>query len=213
MRIPKIINLLNDKIDIGVNLFSDIRVRDKDVLDKFIKAGSEEIRHKFSEKLPSGFASSRIMYRSLGIDPTRYRPSSEALWRRVKKGLAIPQINPFVDITNFLSLKFQISFGLYDAAKIEGAIILKKGSVKDVYEGIRKENVNLDGKIGLFDSIGAFGNPSSDSLRTSTSESTKDILQVLFFCKNNSEKDDIFNKSVSYFENFFLIERHESCFC
>ena len=50
----------------------------------------------------------------IGIDPTKTRPSSEALLRRVRKGDHLPRINTLVDICNWCSLEFQLPYGLYD---------------------------------------------------------------------------------------------------
>ena len=61
------------------------------------------------------------MYKKVGIDPTKTRPSNEALLRRVRKGDAIPRINSAVDIINWCSLEFQLPYGLYDSSKISGA--------------------------------------------------------------------------------------------
>ncbi len=160
--------------------------------------------------LPSGYQNSRKLYRSYGIDPTKYRPSSEALWRRVKKGGSLPKVNPFVDLTNFLSLKFQIPYGLYDVDKIIGDIELIKGSDDMWYEGIRKDRVSLHGKIVLSDSIGPFGNPSSDSLRASTESSTKNIFQVIFFVYGDENIDSILSSSVDVYQQFFSISEVSS---
>ncbi len=69
----------------------------------------------------------REMYKRVGIDPTKRRPSSEALLRRVRKGEPFPRINSVVDVCNWCSLEFQLAYGLYDAAKIEGGVTLRIG--------------------------------------------------------------------------------------
>src|SRR5262249_58124616 len=62
----------------------------------------------------------RTMYKRVGLDPTKRRPSSEALLRRVRKGEPLPRINTMVDVCNWCSLEFQLPYGLYDAAHIDG---------------------------------------------------------------------------------------------
>jgi hypothetical protein len=70
----------------------------------------------------------RTMYKRVGLDPTRNRPSSEALLRRVRRGDPLPRINTMVDVCNWCSLEFQLPYGLYDLARIEGdAIDLRIG--------------------------------------------------------------------------------------
>jgi DNA/RNA-binding domain of Phe-tRNA-synthetase-like protein len=122
----------------------------------------------------------RAMYRRLGIDPTKTRPSSEALLRRVKKGDALPRINTLVDVCNWCSLELQLPYGLYDLSKVEPPIELRVGTEGEQYEGIRKDAVHVAGRPTLADQRGPFGNPTSDSARTMVTEATSDILCVVF---------------------------------
>ena len=96
---------------------------------------------------PAESAAVRTMYKKVGIDPTKTRPSNEALLRRVRKGDAIPRINSAVDIVNWCSLEFQLPYGLYDASKIEGAVTMRLGREGEKYAGIRKDEVNVGGRI------------------------------------------------------------------
>ena len=200
-----ITNNQKEKICLGINIFKNISVLSYDHIHDHIKEETENIRNIHLELLPPGYQNSRKLYRSYGIDPTKYRPSSEALWRRVKKGGSLPEVNPFVDITNFLSLKFQIPYGLYDIDKIKGDIELITGKDDMWYEGIRKDKVSLHGKIVLSDNIGPFGNPSSDSLRASTESTTKNLLQVVFFIAGDENIDSILSSSVEIYQQFFSI--------
>ena len=78
--------------------------------------------------LPADAETVRTMYKRVGIDPTKRRPSSEALLRRVRKGDSLPRINAMVDVCNWCSLEFQLPYGLYDAAHIEGDVVLRLGA-------------------------------------------------------------------------------------
>jgi DNA/RNA-binding domain of Phe-tRNA-synthetase-like protein len=122
----------------------------------------------------------RTMYRRTGLDPTKRRPSSEALLRRVIKGDALPRINTLVDVCNWCSLEFQVPYGLYDAARVRGAITLRLGREGESYPGIRKDEVHVAGRMTLADEEGAFGNPSSDSARTMVTPATTRALLVVF---------------------------------
>lgn len=122
----------------------------------------------------------REMYKRCGIDPTRTRPSSEALLRRVRKGDALPRVNGVVDIINWCSAETQISFGLYDLGKVDPPITLRLGGPGEGYEGIRKDRVNVEGRLCLVDAHGPFGNPTSDSARTMTTPETTEVLVVLY---------------------------------
>lgn len=125
-------------------------------------------------------AAVRAMYRRFGVDPTKTRPSSEALLRRVRKGDPLPRINTVVDVCNWCSLEFQVPYGLYDLMKVSGPIALRIGAPGESYAGIRKDEVHVDGRLVLADAVGAFGNPTSDSARTMVTTASTSILTVIF---------------------------------
>jgi DNA/RNA-binding domain of Phe-tRNA-synthetase-like protein len=129
---------------------------------------------------PEEVASVRTMYKRVGIDPTKRRPSSEALLRRVRRGDPLPRVNSMVDVCNWCSLEFQLPYGLYDAAQIRGDVVLRLGRSGESYPGIRKDDVNVDGRITLADEVGPFGNPTSDSARTMVTTATTEALLVVF---------------------------------
>jgi DNA/RNA-binding domain of Phe-tRNA-synthetase-like protein len=129
---------------------------------------------------PDEVAAVRTMYKRVGLDPTKRRPSSEALLRRVRKGDPLPRINAMVDVCNWCSLEFQLPYGLYDAAKIDGDVVLRLGAEGESYPGIRKDDVHVGGRITLADSRGPFGNPTSDSARTMVTTATTRALTVVF---------------------------------
>lgn len=124
-------------------------------------------------------AEARDLYRSFGMDPSRHRPSSEALLRRVLKGKQLYRINNVVDTCNLASLQFVLPIGMYDLAQVRGDVTLRTGREGEEYPGIRKGPVHLAGRLGLFDAAGPFGSPTSDSARTCTRETTTAILAVV----------------------------------
>jgi DNA/RNA-binding domain of Phe-tRNA-synthetase-like protein len=129
---------------------------------------------------PQEVAAVRTMYKRVGLDPTRTRPSSEALLRRVRRGDPFPRVNSMVDVCNWCSLELQLPYGLYDAARIEGDVELRIGRPGESYPGIRKDEVHVDGRITLADAIGPFGNPTSDSARTMVTTATTRALLLVF---------------------------------
>jgi DNA/RNA-binding domain of Phe-tRNA-synthetase-like protein len=122
----------------------------------------------------------RAMYRRVGLDPTKRRPSSEALLRRIARGEPLPRINSLVDICNWCSLELQLPYGLYDADRIDGDVVLRLGEPGEDYPGIRKDAVHVGGRLTLADRLGPFGNPSSDSLRTMVTLETTRVMAVIF---------------------------------
>ena len=125
-------------------------------------------------------SSVRSMYKRVGLDPTKHRPSSEALLRRVRRGEPLPRVNSLVDVINWCSVESQLPFGLYDATRIVGPVVLRLGRTGESYPGIRKDEVHVEGRLVLVDDAGPFGNPSSDSERTQVTESTTRALVVVF---------------------------------
>jgi len=122
----------------------------------------------------------RAMYRAVGLDPTRRRPSSEALLRRVVKGGTLPRINVLVDVCNWCSLELQLPYGVYDLAHVVGDVELRLGNAGEEYPGIGKDVVHVEGRLTLADRLGPFGNPSSDSARTMVTPATSAALIVIY---------------------------------
>jgi len=127
-----------------------------------------------------GVAEARSLFHRLGVDPTKTRPSSEALLRRVLQGKGLPSVNPAVDVCNLCSLEHQLPLGLYDRDRIQGGVRVRMGGEDEGYPGIRKQRVQLAGRLLLADQAGPFGAPTSDSARTAVSESTKHLMVVVF---------------------------------
>jgi DNA/RNA-binding domain of Phe-tRNA-synthetase-like protein len=125
-------------------------------------------------------AAVRTMYKRVGLDPTKTRPSSEALLRRVRRGDGLPRVNSLVDVINWCSLESQLPFGLYDLDQIRGDVTLRLGRPEESYAGIRKDTVHLAGRMTLVDDDGAFGNPTSDSARTMVTTATTRAFVVIF---------------------------------
>ena len=147
-------------------------------LDGPLRAAAARMRHAVES--PEITAAVRAMYRRVGLDATKTRPSSEALLRRVRRGDELPRINSLVDVINWCSLESQLPFGLYDWAQIAGDITLRLGAAGEQYAGIRKDVVHLAGRLTLADARGPFGNPTSDSARAMVTPATTGALIVVF---------------------------------
>jgi DNA/RNA-binding domain of Phe-tRNA-synthetase-like protein len=132
----------------------------------------------------------RELYRRFGTDPTRTRPSSEALLRRIKKGEPLPRINSLVDVANALSVQLQVPVGLYDLGKVMGdELVIRLGREGESYEGIGKEKVNVAGRICVADANGACGNPSADSARTMITTDTESAAWIYFLPVRDEDID------------------------
>jgi DNA/RNA-binding domain of Phe-tRNA-synthetase-like protein len=122
----------------------------------------------------------RVLYRRFGADPTRHRPSSEALLRRVRRGQPLTRVNSLVDVGNLVSLRLQVPVGLYDLGRVQGDLTLRLGRSEESYAGIGKETVNVAGRLCVADELGACGNPSADSARTMITTSTEQAAWIFF---------------------------------
>jgi DNA/RNA-binding domain of Phe-tRNA-synthetase-like protein len=175
---------LDGTVRLGVVTLEGLAVREADAaLAAEIEAESEALRRRYgavkSAEVP-GASDARTLYKALGIDPTKTRPSNEALLRRVLKGESLYRVNTLVDALNLCSLRYQLPFGLYDRDHLRPPIVLRRGAPGEAYEGIRKGPVNVEGRPVLADAEGAFGNPTSDSARTMITLATRSALVTAY---------------------------------
>ena len=122
----------------------------------------------------------REAYRACGKDPSRYRPSSEALVRRTLKGNDLYRVDTLVDLINLASIAYGYSIGGFDADKIVGDVLcLGIGREGEPYEGIGRGLLNIDGLPVYRDATGGIGTPTSDHERTKLTSSTTRLLAIV----------------------------------
>jgi DNA/RNA-binding domain of Phe-tRNA-synthetase-like protein len=132
----------------------------------------------------------RALYRKFGTDPTRVRPSSEALLRRMKRGDPLPRVNSLVDVANAMSVLLQVPVGLYDLDRVKGSeLTVRLGHEGESYTGIGKEKVNVAGRICVADAEGPCGNPSADSARTMITTNTEWAAWIYFLPVSDEDVD------------------------
>jgi len=146
-------------------------------------------------KLPI-IAASRKAYKACGKDPARYRLSAEALLRRVVSGKGLYQINNVVDQLNLVSMSTGFSIGGYDYDQICGDIVFGIGDPAEPYVGIGRGELNIENLPVFRDELGAFGTPTSDSLRTEVKEQTRNFLMILI----DFEGDNVLNEALQMAE-------------
>ena len=179
-------NELADLVKIAeVNLEGVVVLPHSAELESAVAERASELRKAYVEPRDAAdlLAPARDLYHRLGIDPSKRRPSSEALLRRILQGKGLYTVNTAVDAANLASLSFMLPVGLYDADKIEsptGLVTLRRGHPGEFYEGIGKGDIHVEDRPTLADDIGAFGNPSSDSLRTSVTPETTSLFFVIY---------------------------------
>jgi DNA/RNA-binding domain of Phe-tRNA-synthetase-like protein len=125
-------------------------------------------------------AAVRGLQKSFGFDPTRYRPSSESLLRRVLKGQGLYQINTAVDVNNLCSLEFLLPMCSYDLRHVKGRVRVRIGEPGEEYPGIGRQVFRAENKVIIADESGIMGSTVSDSERTKVTTTTTDILLAIY---------------------------------
>ena len=118
-------------------------------------------------------AGTRHLYKALGKDPSRYRVSSEALCRRIIRGLGIYRLTTLIDVVNLVSIKSGYAISGLDGDRIEGdTLTMSVGTAEDVYHGIGRGVLNIEGMPVYRDAAGPIATPTSDEERTKFTEQT-----------------------------------------
>lgn len=144
---------------------------------------TQEYRQRYtteSIKTMRPIQATREAYKRCGKDPSRYRPSAEALCRRILKGNPLYQIDTLVDLINVVSIASGYSIGGFDADKIEGdTLTLGIGRAGEPYEGIGRGELNIEGMPVYRDARGGIGTPTSDNERTKLTLQTTRLLTII----------------------------------
>ncbi|HBP26225.1 MAG TPA: hypothetical protein DD618_04665 [Acholeplasmatales bacterium] len=140
-------------------------------------------------------------YKKLGKDPSRYRLAVESLYRRIVKGNSLYQINNVVDAGNILSLETVRSTAVMDYDKIQGDVIIRKGTEADDYIGIGRGKLNVSNIPVYVDEQGPFGSTTSDSPRTQIGPETKRIF-LMIICFSRVLLEEHRNFAISLFQEY-----------
>lgn len=193
-------------VKIGLIRVDVVNSETPDELWTEIEEASKRIRESYElswiNKRPA-IVANRNLYKRMGKDPNRYRVSSEALCRRVVKGLELYRINALVDLINLVSMCSGYSIGGFDADKIVGdTVTLGVGRSGEKFEGIGRGLLNVEGLPLYRDAAGGIGSPTSDEERTKiTLETTRLQMQINAFGEE-MPLDDTIEWSVSLLEKY-----------
>lgn len=147
-----------------------------DALWAEIEAAASDIAQRYElleiNQRPA-IAATRHLYKALGKDPSRYRVSSEALCRRIIRGLGIYRLTTLIDVVNLVSIKSGYAISGLDRDRIEGDLLtMGVGTASDVYHGIGRGILNIEGMPVYRDAAGPIATPTSDEERTKFTEQT-----------------------------------------
>jgi len=170
------------------------------------------VRERFSEPAAIAayppVAAMRKLFRAAGCDPTRYRPASEALLRRLVKGADLPAIHPLVDINNCLSAELAVPCCVMKEGSLGTSLVFRPGAAGESYESLRGP-FNAEAKPLLVDEIGPIDTPITGSERVKVQSDTEKAWLVAYLPKDVvlvddawSALEDIASEAGAEFERF-----------
>ena len=173
---------------------------------KKIESFTELYRSRYTvdsiKEMPA-IQATRQAYKKCGKDPSRYRPSSEALCRRILRGLSLYQIDTLVDLINLASINSGHSIGGFDLDKIQGdSLVLGIGKAGEPYEGIGRGTLNIEGMPVYRDAVGGVGTPTSDNERTKLSLDTTHLLAIMNAYSGNDGLEESVNFMIGLLKEF-----------
>lgn len=191
---------------IGVILYNHIVVDDSpQMLKGKLQLFQESIYFDLQETAVADIlelAEWRRIFKAIGTDPSKYRPSSESLYRRIQKKNFVPTIHSAADVNNFFSLYYKIPIGIYDLDKLEGSVAVEIGTDQDEYIAINGRTVNFSRKLVSKDIHGPFGSPIVDSQRTAVTKDTKNAVQIVYLLPSMTQEQC--KKLLQSMQNMFL---------
>jgi DNA/RNA-binding domain of Phe-tRNA-synthetase-like protein len=145
----------------------------------------------------------RLAYKALGKEPGRYRPSAEALCRRILREIPLNRVDTLVDIINIVSVKTGFSIGAFDMSKIEGEkLTLGVGKAGEDFEAIGRGQLNIEGLPVYRDAVGGIGTPTSDNERTKITATTQQLLVIINGYSGEEGLQDAIDLSVALLEKY-----------
>lgn len=176
----------------GAAVVASIKNTDSDAalwkeINHFIEGYRTQYTPDSIKQMPS-IEATREVYKRCGKDPSRYRPSGEALVRRTLKGNDLYRVNTVVDLINLASIAYGYSISGLDADLVNGDTLeLGIGREGEPYEGIGRGALNIAGMPVWRDEIGGIATPTSDNERTKLSLSTTRLLCIVNGYDGNKE--------------------------
>lgn len=172
---PRIVSVCPD-MRIGLISATVVNEPTCDALWYEITKAADDIRNRYElleiNHRPA-IAATRHLYKALGKDPSRYRVSSEALCRRIIRGMGIYRLTTLIDVVNLVSIVSGYAISGLDGDRIVGdRLTMSVGTADDLYHGIGRGVLNIEGMPVYRDDMGPIATPTSDEERTKFTEST-----------------------------------------
>lgn len=173
------------KISVGIAAIRGVRQKESSEISKAITEVEEAAKSKYSideVKDIRIIRQQRDFFWRMGVDPTKVRPASEALLRRILLNNGLPRVSPIVDAYNLASVKTLLTFSAFDLAKIKPPLSVRFSRTSEEVILIGNRKKKLTGKeIVLTDSakilcVYVHG----DVDETKVTDSTTDVLLVTY---------------------------------
>ncbi|MDP4277657.1 MAG: phenylalanine--tRNA ligase beta subunit-related protein [Bacteroidota bacterium] len=152
-------------------------------------------------KLP-GIYEMRQLYKKLGKDPNRYRPSAEALCRRLLKDKELYKISTLVDMINLVSIRTGFSIGGFDGNQVQGQLSIGVGRAGEPFHAIGRGLLNIEGLPVYRDEAGCIGTPTSDEERTKLTMETCTLLMVIHSAGGKDRLSDAVDLSLRLLKTY-----------
>ncbi|MFC4353532.1 B3/4 domain-containing protein [Chryseomicrobium palamuruense] len=189
---PQLLEVIPE-LKIGLIHYTKISVGDspqmlKGRLQLFQEQLFFEIEEKGLHHFPN-LESWRMLFKKTGTSPSRYRPSAEALYRRVAKQNYFTPVHSAVDSNTFFSLYYSIPLGLYDSDRIGNDILFDIGTESTKYAALNGRETTLHGILHSSDEAGPFGSPYVDSLRSAVTRETINALHIVYLSPTTADNE------------------------
>jgi len=191
------------------------QVQNSETSDAFwseMEAEIEHIKSSFTieeiNKRPA-IAATRKAYKALRKDPNRYRPSAEALCRRIVRDIPVYKVSTLVDIINLVSIRSGFSIGGFDIYSIQGDVELGVGTANDEFEAIGRGLLNVEGLPLYRDKVGGIGTPTSDNERTKISDRTTRLMMIINGYSEENGLQDAVHHSIELLGKYAALKEYE----
>jgi DNA/RNA-binding domain of Phe-tRNA-synthetase-like protein len=173
-------------LDVVVRCVRGVKVKPFDEeLERLKQEVYSQVRRRYTleglKDIPTIRAYRDFFWR-IGVDPTKNRPSSEALIRRILAGKPPPTINTLVDAYNLASILSEVALAAFDEDKLQSKeVVMRTAKKGETFLGIgMKEPITLQGgEIVLEDSTNLIAiYPYRDAERSKITEETKNAALV-----------------------------------
>lgn len=179
-----------------------------------IAIATQKIKETYSLeniKTQSQILATREAYKRTGKDPNRYRPSAEALYRRILRNIPLYRISAAVDLINLLSIETGFSIGGFDTNMVQGSVCAGIGETDESIDAIGRGQLNITGLPVLRDAIGVIGTPTSDVVRTSLQMDTKKLFININAYNGKTALLPAMQRAIELLEKYLFAKKMETC--